>query len=294
MAYTNNPAMPMVRRKAVNMLRDGTALNIVARHFGFHRTSIYRWNKRASADRRCSIPTISSRPKCSPARLKREITSRIIYFRQKHKRCALVTHHYLAQEGTKVSISSVQRILRRFNLTKKKSLWKKYRRNIERPPVFAFGDLLQTDTIHLWNPKTQKRKYIYTLIDLHSRWTYAKAVNKIGAKVSANFVKEAQKKAPFKFKVIQSDNGPEYSKYFTQTMKLQNIMHRHTRIRKPNDNAHIERFNRTIQNEALENVPHKVPILNKRIQKYLYSYNHERPHLSLNLQSPIQFMLQSS
>lgn len=294
MAYTTNPAMPMVRRKAVNMLREGTAMHVVARHFGFHRTSIYRWNKRASANSRCSIPTISSRPKCSPARLKHEITSRIIYFRQKHKRCALVTHYYLKKEGTNVSISSVQRTLRRFNLTKKKSLWARTRQNSKRPKVFALGDLIETDTIHLWNPVTQKRKYIYTLIDLHSRWTYAKAVNKIGAKVSSNFIKEAQKHAPFKFKTIQSDNGPEYSKYFTQSMKLKGLIHRHTRVRTPNDNAHIERFNRTIKEEALVNIPHKIPILNKKIKQYLKSYNNERPHLSLNFQSPIQFMLQSS
>lgn len=294
MTYTINPAMPKVRRKAVNMLRDGYAMNIVARHFGFHRTSIYRWNKKASTDRRCSIVTISSRPKCSPARLKKEITSRIIQIRQKYKRCALVTHHYLKQEGTNVSVSSVQRTLQRFNLTKRKSLWKKYRKNSKRPLVLNIGDLIQTDTIHLWNPKTQKRKYVYTLIDLHSRWTYAKAVDKIGANISSNFIMEAQNKAPFKFKTIQSDNGPEYSKYFTQRLKLQNITHRHTRVRKPNDNAHIERFNRTIQDEALANIPHKIPILNEKIKQYLYSYNHERPHLALNLQSPIQFMLQSS
>ncbi len=51
--------------------------------------------------------------------------------------------------------------------------------------------------------------------------------------------------------LVQADNGPEYSRYFEQTMKRANIQTRHSRLHRPNDNAFIERFNRTIQTECI-------------------------------------------
>ena len=52
---------------------------------------------------------------------------------------------------------------------------------------------------------------------------------------------------------MQSDNGLEFSEHFAQRLKSNNIALRHTRLGRPNDNAHIERFNRTIQEECTGN-----------------------------------------
>ena len=49
---------------------------------------------------------------------------------------------------------------------------------------------------------------------------------------------------PFEIDCIQSDNGPEFGRYLTLNA---GVRHRKIRKRKPNDNAHIEKFNRTIQ-----------------------------------------------
>ncbi len=76
----------------------------------------------------------------------------------------------------------------------------------------------------------------------------------------------AQREANFKFKMLQSDHGPEFGRWFVTQVKKS---HRYTRIGKPNDNAHIERFNRTIQEECLDRLPKSVPILNENIKKYL-------------------------
>ena len=71
-------------------------------------------------------------------------------------------------------------------------------------------------------------------------------------------------------KCIQSDHGSEFSQNFTERIQ---ITPRHTRIRKPNDNSHIERFNRTIQGECLNKLPLDVQIINKNLTKYLKFYN---------------------
>lgn len=84
--------------------------------------------------------------------------------------------------------------------------------------------------------------------------------------------------------MLQADNGPEYSHYFEDVLSRQNIITRHSRLHRPNDNAHIERFNRTIQEECLGRYLDPT-ISNQKIQSklnhYLEFYNTKRVHLSL-------------
>lgn len=62
-------------------------------------------------------------------------------------------------------------------------------------------------------------------------------------------------------------------------------------IRKPNDNAHLERFNRTIQEECLRRlVPKQYP---KALDRYVDFYNAKRLHLGINLKTPLQVVLSS-
>ena len=67
-------------------------------------------------------------------------------------------------------------------------------------------------------------------------------------------------------------------------------IHRHSRVRRPNDNAHLERFNRTIQEECLYRLPYSVEKYNSEIEEYLKYYNTQRLHLGINLKSPLQHL----
>ena len=78
--------------------------------------------------------------------------------------------------------------------------------------------------------------------------------------------------------MIQSDHGPEFGKWFVERISKS---HRYTRVGKPNDNAHIERFNRTVQEECLDKLIPTPEIFNKALRKYLKYYNTERIHLSI-------------
>ena len=232
------------------------------------------------------IPTLSSRPKSHPHALKEEVVEKIVAVRKKRGRCAEVVHQELLNQGVSVGLSSVKRTLDRQGLTKKKSPWKRYHSSCVRPLVACPGDLVMVDTIHLMvSPK--KRIYVYTLIDVYSRWTYAWAVDRISARKSTVFLKRAQEVAGFEFRCIQSDHGPEFSMHFTERIK---ILHRHSRLGKPNDNAHIERFNRTIQEECLDMLPVSVRRLNLGIKKYLPYYNEERLHMGILLKTPSQMI----
>jgi transposase InsO family protein len=131
---------------------------------------------------------------------------------------------------------------------------------------------------------------VYTLIDLFSRWAYAEVAGRIGAEASARFIKRAQKVAPFAFEMIQTDHGPEFSTRFTHRLLNMNIAHRHSRVRHSNDNAHVERFNRTLEEECLDETAHTIPNFRAALKEYLPFYNNERLHMGINYQTPLEVL----
>jgi len=282
MPYTSNPSMPKVRMNAVKLVRLGWSIRKVARHTGYNPSTVSRWVKIAPRNASCNIETKNCRPRSHPKETADDTKQRIIAERLKHGRCGNVVHQILLKQGVNVSLSTVNRVLDRHGLLKKKSKWKKWHIKTERPLPECPGDLVQIDTIHIMKNDCT-RCYIYTLIDVHSRWAYAMASDKLGAGKSLEFVLRAREAAPFKFNCIQSDNGAEYSTFFSQNV---GIRHRHTRVRKPTDNAHIERFNRTIQTECVRYYSKSIKHMNERIEQYLSYYNNERIHMGIDYQTP--------
>lgn len=283
MSYSLNPYLPKLRRDVCLHVRYYGVRN-ASRRFGIPPGTISKWWKKYKVMGHHPIPTRSSRPKSHPRELSEDVKRKIIGIRLKNNRTSEVVHGELLKLGIKVSLNSVRRTIDRYGLMKKRSSWKRYHPHVERPKAISPGDLVQIDTIHLMTgPKT--RIYVFVLLDVYSRWVYAKAYERMNARTSVDFVLEAQKEVSFHFNILQSDHGPEFGKWFVERISKN---HRYTRIGKPNDNAHIERFNRTIQEECLDRLERKVSILNEKIPKYLEYYNTQRLHLGINLKTPIQ------
>lgn len=293
MAYTKNPQMSRVRREAVYLVKQKEwSTRMVARHLGYTQSAIVKWCAKDPTGGFRKIETRSSKPKKSPRALSREIVRAIVTERIGRQRCAEHVYHALRKQGVNVSLSSVKRTLDRCHLRKKRSPWKRPHDFTPRPEAAFCGALLELDTIHIIAPDGS-RIYIYTVIDLYSRWAYAEVVEKIGAHRSAGFVRRAQKAAPFKFLMIQTDHGSEFSTRFTHRLLQRDIHHRHSRVRQKDDQAHIERFNRTIQEECLDRVTHNIPSFKRALPPYLRWYNGERTHMGINYQTPLDLIPRS-
>ena len=264
------------------MVREGKSVTEVARYFGYSKGAVSKWCKKCPANGTWAIPTESSRPKSHPNQVSKEIVEKIRNIRiALGGRCAEVIKKHLEDDGIKLHRITVQRVLDRTGLTKKRK-WKHWHPPMARPGIVKPGDLVQIDTIHLM-VDDRLRIYIYTLIDVYSRWAYAWATERLNTRMSIKFLRLAQQKASFTFKCIQSDNGPEFSQHFTERIK---ITHRHSRVRRPNDNAHLERFNRTIQQELIRDLPINTKVINRFLPAYLDYYNNQRYHLGINLKTP--------
>jgi transposase InsO family protein len=237
--------------------------------------------------RQRTIPTKPSRPNSHSKQLSHEVVSRILELRAERRQCAEILHYRLQQEGVIVSLSSVKRTLQRNGLTRF-SKWKKWHIYPERPSPVKPGVLVEIDS--MFDGLSDNRLCAYALIDVCSRWAYAWPTLRVNSRVSTTIVTKAQNQAPFKFQTLQSDHGSEFSKWFTQIVGHQGISHRHTRVRRPTDNGHIERFIRTLQQECLNRNPRSLRSWQKAIPEFIHYYNTERPHMGLEMKTPLEIM----
>lgn len=286
--YTSNEKLPELRAKAVKMVRSGKSTVEVARYFGYSQGTISKWCRKVKDKKEFErIETLSSSPHTVANKIDKVLEYKIVDIRLNNKRCADIVHKIIIKQGEDVSLATVKRVLKRNGLTKKKSPWKKKRIYPPRPDVLQSGDLVQIDTIHL-NRADNTRTYIYTAIDVYSRVSFAKRYDKCNTCNSINFLKYIIRNSDFNIKTVQTDNGPEFSKFFTDFTNRLNIKHRHIHPRSPNENGHLERFNRTVQEE-----PNKYGCNfweQKSLDRYMYFYNNKRMHLGIDGKTPIEML----
>jgi len=95
--------------------------------------------------------------------------------------------------------------------------------------------------------------------------------------------------------VIRSDNGSEYvSAEFQCWARKNNIQLLFIQPGKPTQNAYVERFNRTVRHEWLdEHIFESVAHAQDTATRWLWSYNTERPHMALGGLTPKQMLVQA-
>lgn len=91
---------------------------------------------------------------------------------------------------------------------------------------------------------------------------------------------------------IRVDNGPEYiSSQLLQWAENHGIAIRHIQPGKPQQNAYIERYNRTVRHEWLNQyVFQSIREVQNTATQWLWTYNNERPNMGLGGITPAQKM----
>jgi transposase InsO family protein len=319
MSYSSNPLLPKARADAVRLLvLEQLPVAVAARKSGIHRTTLWRWHKQwqilnehvqLTNDNRpgrtartqvvsrfrlaaCTwrIPTRSSRPHGCKHATSEAVVDRICYYRKKYPRCATIVHAYCLRERTLVSLSTVRRVLTRLGLVARRKWKRGYRPPVARPAATKPGDLVQTDTVHLYDHATKSRTYLYTLVDVYSRWSYSEHHAVLSQTLAAQVVQRAEMYAGFQFHMVQADNGPEYGRHFEELLRAGGTNVRHSRVRRPNDNAFVERFNRTIQEECTGSTSPVGLDLQDKVLTYLAYYNEERLHLGIQCRTPQELL----
>lgn len=268
-----------------------------AQALGIHRSTVYRWIKRARTYRGILVSNIerkSTRPK--------KLKGNSLKPRQIDQAVSL----------RKETDWTAERIRRLLNLPvcsltlhrKFKSLGLVRKYGYHRRPRFQ-----NTIHMHLGNTKTigylqMDVKYItpelsglpytcfeYAAIDIFSRYKEAVILNHLDQDGSMAALFEILPKLPFKPVFLQTDNGLEFQGRFHQVCEEMKLKHHLIHKNTPNENALIERSFRTDEEEfffRLEHAPQHYDELRVWFSVYLNKYNTWRPHLGLNLQTPME------
>ena len=141
-----------------------------------------------------------------------------------------------------------------------------------------------------------RRRYLITCEDLFGRFAFAWGTTSHASKAAEEFFAAFRSLFPYHVTFVLTDNGSEFKKHFSETLLSLQIEHYHTYPSTPKMNAHVERFNRTIQ-EEFANYHRQLLFLdidrfNEKLMDYLIFYNSERVHHAFgNEMTPIQFLL---
>lgn len=166
------------------------------------------------------------------------------------------------------------------------------------------GELVHIDMHKQKNIKWEnpnKKKYWAWVIDDATRITYAEVLPNKKARTLADFIKRAYKWFKMKgitIKKLLSDNWLEFTTHHKESRHLHsfeimlnklNIIHKYTRVRRPQTNWKIERFWKVINdNFFFKHTFSSNKDFNMRFMDWLVYYNQKRPHWWLKKLTPMQ------
>ena len=156
------------------------------------------------------------------------------------------------------------------------------------------GHLVALDTIERFTHGL--RTYVITCEDINSRFAFAWGTTSHASKAAEGFFEKWRQVFPYPVTFILTDNGSEFKKHFAERLLELQITHYHTYPKTPRMNAHVERFNRSIQEEFIDY--HQGLLLdlerfNIALMDWLLFYNTKRVHHAFkNRLSPVQYLIQ--
>ena len=279
--------------------------------FGISRRTLFRWQKslRKQGGKLEGLNPVSTAPKKRRKRVVSDgITERIIALRGEHPRLGKdKVRALLADEGYRGSVSTVGRILQDLKKQKKLPVPTRYsfyaktgtlierkarkrKKKLRRPRGYR---VLEVDTIVRFIDGV--KRYVLTGVDTENRVAFAACYTNHGSLSASDFLRRAHEVLPDCPNALQTDNGSEFALHFARAAQELGLTHFHTYPRTPKMNAHVERFNRTLDEEFLRYnralMRDNVRVLNERLVDWLLWYNGERPHHALGQVSPFRAMM---
>ena len=155
------------------------------------------------------------------------------------------------------------------------------------------GELIQIDCVVKYI--TNLKRYIISAIDYYGEFSFSYGYNSLSSRSTKDFLLKLRQVAPFELSRLQTDNGSEFYDHFHKACEQLQLVHYWNYPRSPKMNGKIERYNRTIQEEFadwhLDDLAYDLKRFNNDLMDWLLWYNTKRPHWSLNLLSPMQYLL---
>ena len=211
----------------------------------------------------------------------------------------------LDREGLHTSISTIGRILKRLKArgvlrepprngisARKRRIVRPYAtRKPKEYRVRKPGDLVQVDTLDV-RPLPGVIFKQFTARDMDSRWDVVEAYRSATAGNASKFLETLMQRTPFAVRAIQVDGGSEFMAQFEQACADKSIRLFVLPPRSPKLNGHVERAQRTHTEEFHDLYMGELDLksVNEALQEWEVFYNTVRPHHSLDLKTPAEYL----
>jgi len=320
--YLDNPQREIIEKRfEILKFYDEFGIEATKKAFKKSRSTIFLWKQRL-AKAGGKLSSLAPGDRAPKHKRKRIVSSFIIEFiinyRTKHPGADKTTITPVlipacAQAGIKpVSESTVGRIIHdlkeRGSLPKNKRISlnggrgkvyeiksKKATRKIRRKGFHPArpGDLVEMDSVSIFVDGI--KRYLFTGIDITTRFAFAYVYKSDSSANGRDFLNKFARVAPFPLSRIQTDNGSEFLKHFTQSCVENELVHFFNYPRHPQSNGHLERFNRTVQEQFADwNTDNldEPEVFNRGLMEYLIWYNTEKPHRGIGKMPPLRYYLE--
>jgi putative transposase len=285
----------------------GENVTRTTKHYGISRKSFYKWFNRFDKK---NLSTLEEQSRAPEHTRKRDISFQqriqIRSLRKKHLRWGKMKLKRLYKKEYAEEISSwkIQKVIEEEKLYfdkgqhKRQQQKKKQAQGIQKKRITEF--VKENKVHHLWHVDTVVftlpeggYRYLLTAIDDVSKLAYARLYGTHSSAKAAEFLKRLHYLTEGEMINLHHDNGSEFKKDFEKACKELSLPQWYSRVRTPKDNAVLERFNRTIQEEFVEMIDiglENIPLFNQRLLDWLIEYNNQRPHEALDYLTPLEYL----
>lgn len=268
---------------------QGRSLSDLSREFEVPREVLSRWWQRVQADGLDGLTPRSRRPRRSRT-LSNAAVRRILQLRRRRLGPARIA------PLVGVSAKSVHRVLVRHGQAR---LSQPRRRPAKRYEKSRPGELLHVDIKVLPALRNARYDYEFAAVDDFSREAVVAITTEQTSAAATTFLEHVVARLPYRIEAVLTDNAFAFTMKqawhhdrltrFEQACRHLGITHHLLRPYRPQSNGKVERFFRTVDDECLAlqrqwTFAHR----NRAVDRFVWFYNHERPHLSLNGMTPVQ------
>ncbi len=280
---------PEIRSFLIGLHVQGRSLSDLSREFGVPREVLSRWWQRVQAEGLEGLTPRSRRPHRSP-RIAQRTVHRILQLRRRRLGPARIA----VLVG--VSAMTVHRVLTRHG---EAHLPRPRRRPAKRYEKSRPGELLHLDIKLLPALRNARYDYEFAAVDDFCREAVVAITTEQTSVAATAFLEHVVDRLPYRIEAVLTDNALAFTMKrawhcdrltrFEQACRSLGIAHHLLRPRRPQSNGKVERFFRTVDDECLAlqtqwTFHHR----NRAVERFVWFYNHERPHLSLHGMTPVQ------
>lgn len=312
-------ALAKIRYQWFKDFKVSKNISLICRKYGISRSVFYYWkarlalrstNKFNKTSKALRLVSYSRKPNSNPREYSLSTIKLILKIRKRTNRGAEYIWFVLRDRyAIHLSVTGIYKVLKRNNLIKTRR-YKRKLNNTYEAPKYLPGDKVQIDVkyVKLKDKLALRLKqkyrwvYQYTALDVATGIKCKYIYETHDADASLNFLFKVKFFYPFPIKIIQTDNGfeftwrlhPEILKIhpFTIQCQLFGFIHHLIPPAYPRANSHVERTHRIDEEEVYRNRTFTSLALLRKVNLVSLKYfNNIRPQKSKHFFSPLKFAI---